>query len=285
MRVKTMMDRGDMDNAHQQQQFSDWLKRIGEGTEKIHQNHGPECIHIPDGMCIGCMPGDSVTSLLDSIYGNLNSIQDWNAKADYIVDRAILTPLNDDVDIINNYMGETYLKEKDGSPITMKSYLSADSLLQHEQTGTYPTEFLNNLSLSGIPPHELKLFVNCPVILLKNMTGGLANGTRLIITKVMTNILEAKVTTGPLKGNSVLIPRLNHTPSNVEKLPFTLQRRQFPIRPAFAMTINKSQGQTFQHIGIYLPNPVFSHGQLYVALSRVGKREGLKIMVVRKEGS
>ena len=46
------------------------------------------------------------------------------------------------------------------------------------------------------------------------------------------------------------------------------------------MTINKSQGQTFQNIGIYLPNPVFSHGLHYVALSRVGKKDGLKIMVV-----
>ena len=45
------------------------------------------------------------------------------------------------------------------------------------------------------------------------------------------------------------------------------------------MTVNKSQGQTFKKIGLYLRNPVFSHGQLYVALSRVGNRDGLHIMV------
>jgi len=73
--------------------------------------------------------------------------------------------------------------------------------------------------------------------------------------------------------------KLTFIPSNVEHLPFTLRRRQFPVRPAFAMTVNKSQGQTFKKIGLYLRNPVFSHGQLYVALSRVGNRDGLHIMV------
>ena len=95
----------------------------------------------------------------------------------------------------------------------------------------------------------------------------------------MSRLIEAKVSTGPSKNQIVLIPRLNHTPSNPEKMPFTLQRRQFPVRPAFAMTINKSQGQTFKHIGVYIRENVFSHGQLYVALSRVGRRDGIKIMV------
>jgi hypothetical protein len=49
--------------------------------------------------------------------------------------------------------------------------------------------------------------------------------------------------------------------------------------PAFAMTINKAQGQTFKRVGVYLPDSVFTHGQLYVALSRVGNPDALKVMV------
>jgi ATP-dependent DNA helicase PIF1 len=73
---------------------------------------------------------------------------------------------------------------------------------------------------------------------------------------------------------------LTITPSDVENMPFTLRRRQYPIRAAFAMTVNKSQGQTLKMVGIYLPKSVFSHGQLYVAMSRVGSKEGVRVLVL-----
>lgn len=59
-------------------------------------------------------------------------------------------------------------------------------------------------------------------------------------------------------------------------------RRQFPIRLGYALTINKSQGQSFDYVGIYLPIPVFGHVQLYVALSRCTSREKLKILLTEK---
>ena len=61
---------------------------------------------------------------------------------------------------------------------------------------------------------------------------------------------------------------MNLNPSD-NSLPFEFTRKQFPVRLAYAMTINKAQGQTLNRVGIYLPDNVFAHGQLYVALSRV----------------
>lgn len=82
----------------------------------------------------------------------------------------------------------------------------------------------------------------------------------------MPNLIEATILTGKAKGENVLIPRIPMIPTD---MPFEIKRLQFPIRLAFAMSINKSQGQTLQVCGINLEEPCFSHGQLYVACSRV----------------
>ncbi|GBN29417.1 hypothetical protein AVEN_79521-1 [Araneus ventricosus] len=90
---------------------------------------------------------------------------------------------------------------------------------------------------------------------------------RVILTSTNKKILEMN-----RWGDN---PRIELAPSDVN-LPFILKRRQFPLIPAYAMTINKSQGQTFDHVGIYFDEPVFSHGPLYVALSRSRNRNHVK---------
>lgn len=74
------------------------------------------------------------------------------------------------------------------------------------------------------------------------------------------------------------------TPTDT-KLPFSFQWRQYPLVVSFTMIINKSQGQSLQTVGIYLPRHVFSHEQLYVAISRVTCQSGLKILISDDEGN
>ena len=75
--------------------------------------------------------------------------------------------------------------------------------------------------------------------------------------------------TGSHRGSQVILPRINITTSEAD-LPFVMIRRQLPIRLAYAMTINKAQGQSLRRVGIYLRHPVFSHLQMYTAISRAG---------------
>ena len=58
-----------------------------------------------------------------------------------------------------------------------------------------------------------------------------------------------------------------------------ISRVQFPVRLCFAITINKAQGQSFKAIGVDLRILIFSHGQLYVAMSRVTDVNNISILV------
>jgi ATP-dependent DNA helicase PIF1 len=110
----------------------------------------------------------------------------------------------------------------------------------------------------------------------------MCNGTRLQVTKLGEYVIEAKILAGSFTDNIVLIPRIPLTTNDDGSSPIKFTRLQFPIRPAFALTINKAQGQTLATTGLYLPLSVFAHGQLYVALSRCSDPNNLKVLILDK---
>ncbi|CAG9783784.1 unnamed protein product [Diatraea saccharalis] len=188
---------------------------------------------------------------------------------EWLFERAVLSPKNELVNKINNKV----LDVVDGAS---RVYTSIDTVMASDDSTAYPVEFLNSLELTGVPPHKLELKVGVPVLLMRNLDAPrLCNGTRLQISELGRNIVRATILTGAAKGESVLIPpppRILIIPHN---FPFQFKRLQFPLKLAFAMTINKSQGQTLKVAGMHLGIPCFTHGQLYVACSRVSSARNL----------
>ncbi|XP_058778018.1 uncharacterized protein LOC131652228 [Vicia villosa] len=170
-------------------------------------------------------------------------------------------------------------------PGVIKDYYSSNTVNRSEIHDTnvvdiLTPEFLSSMSTSGLPNYHIRLKVGTPVMLMRNIdqSEGLCNDTRVMITKMSNHVIEEKIMSGKGYGNLVYIPRMDMSPSQ-SPWPFKLKRRRFPIVVSYAMTINKSQGQSMDTVGLYLPREVFTHGQIYVALSRVTTKQGIKILV------
>ena len=170
----------------------------------------------------------SPAELIKKVFPNLKTKY---KNAAWLCERAIMAPKNSSVSKIN----ETLL---DLLPGDVKIYKSIDTVIDQTDVVNYPTDFLNSLEPSGMPPHLLKLKVGAPIMMLRNLyQSKLCNGTRLIIKKLLPNVIEATIITGPGKGDDVFIPRI---PLMATNIPFEFKRLQFPIRLSFAMSINKS---------------------------------------------
>ena len=121
------------------------------------------------------------------------------------------------------------------------SYSSSDSLKDDKDNFRYSIEYLNTLCPAGLPRHLICLKPGIPLMLLRNLCPqkGLCNGTRLIFQQIHgKKLLECTISGGEHGGRTVLIPRITLMPKD-NIYTFTWSRRQFPVRTAFAMTINK----------------------------------------------
>ncbi|XP_021767527.1 ATP-dependent DNA helicase PIF1-like [Chenopodium quinoa] len=205
-------------------------KQAVESSNGELQKSENEFVRLPEGMVHHLVAGeDPIIKIVSATFPELN---DGNMTPDIFTDRAILTPLNDDVDLVNSALINQFARES-------VVYESFDIML-YDTCNIYPTEFINKLCPGGMSPHELVLKKDCLVILLRNLM-----------------------------------------PSSGGNYPFLSERKQFPIKLSFAMTINKSEGQTLNSVLLYLPRSCFSHGQLYVALSQAKKAKNVVVYTTK----
>ncbi|KAG3174644.1 hypothetical protein C6341_g9721 [Phytophthora cactorum] len=271
-------------------EFSEFLLHVGKGKHETNPALGPDCIKIAKNMLIA-NPVEEVsedcedehirpraiprglTRMVDEMYADINNPE--IANDEYFANRTILTTTNAVVQRIN----EAVAQRLEG---VSQEYLSTDSVEEDEEVNFFEQEVLHTVNINGIPPHKLTLKKGTPIMMMRNLNPdlGLCNGTRLRIVELKPHVIHATIMTGERQGQHALIPRIVFiSDGEAREFPFRLRRKQFPVQPAFAMTINKAQGQTVQNLGLYLSTPCFSHGQLYVALSRVTARSKFKALI------
>ncbi|CAI0458101.1 unnamed protein product [Linum tenue] len=206
--------------------FADWTLSIGNGqipTKSFNKNQPSDWISIPEPLLL--QPGSHPTSTIcDEIY---TDFQAKSYRASYLTSRAIVTPTNKNVTDINKHM----LQQVPGK---VHTYFSADTIHSDSNDcarldAEYPTEFLNTLSFSGFPDHDISLKIFAPIMLLRNLNPdiGLCNGTRIMVTYLSTYVIKGLIMGGTYDGSVVVIPRIIVN-INDHNWPFVLKRRQFP---------------------------------------------------------
>ncbi|XP_063794712.1 LOW QUALITY PROTEIN: uncharacterized protein LOC134949961 [Pseudophryne corroboree] len=250
------------------EEHNTWLLHVGMGTLPPNPNFNDNTtIQVPQHMV-------TQDDLIETIFHNLHDMSE-----DDLAKRDILAPTNAHTLDMNR-------KIIDLMTGNATIYYSADSVDTEDPNDTliFPLEFLHNQTPSGMPPHVLLLKKGVIIMLLRNLNPqkGLCNGTRLIVEHLAHHFIQCRILSQCNHGDVVFIPRIDLAPNDTT-LPFILRRRQFPIIPAYAITINRSQGQTFDHVGIFRQTSVFSHGQLYVALSRSRNAHHVKVHITPTE--
>jgi hypothetical protein len=245
-------------------EFASFVDAIGDGA-------GPQ-VHLDMLQSVY-----SADELVDFVYP-LNILNDPIS----CLKRAILAPTNKQIDAFNH----TILN---AIPGTAKTYLAADSLKEVEEAGLTPPDsvldYVAKHTPPGMPPHSLTIKTNAVFRLLRNFSLdlGLVKNVRVVVVDVGTRIITVRllrgmagVTGSYIDAEDILIPRISFTATLTSG--HTLLRRQYPLAPAYSTTFNSCQGLTLDIVGVDVRRPVFSHGQLYTALSRIRHRTHARVL-------
>jgi ATP-dependent DNA helicase PIF1 len=223
--------------------FADWVLDIGNGISDPIINlleHNTRFVH-------------SLNALMHATFGIILN----ESTLPHLTRHVILSPFNKNTDLFN----EEILKIVAG-PSIIRYSIDRPFVERVNHPLAVPEEYLFTLSLPRMPPYRLCLKIIGVYMLLRNMnvSDGLCNGTGFTLTKIDGYILTCRILHDDKfkKEKTFLLSRITTKPP--PQYPFPFNRRQYPIRPCFGMTINKRQGGTFDMVGLDATTPDFCHG-------------------------
>ncbi|XP_050876272.1 uncharacterized protein LOC127079967 [Lathyrus oleraceus] len=173
------------------EQFSNWILQVGNG--KLDEpNNGYANISIPSKLLITEFE-DSIQSIIQFAYPNFEQ----NYQNEHFLQcRVILAGTIEIVDVINQYILGLIQGEE-------REYLSSDTVDIYDVNGNeafdvLTIKFINILTTSGLPNHQITLKIGTPIMLLRNIdqSEGLCNGTQLILTRLEKHVIEANIIYG-----------------------------------------------------------------------------------------
>ena len=149
---------------------------------------------------------------------------------------------------------------------------AVDDLSECKSPDEYPPEYVASLHIHGVPPAQIAFKPQSRFMIMRNLSPPyVCNGVLAELISCTRLLCCMKLLSGPGAGRTIKLPRCSfHVTSENSGMPFNFCRRQFPITPAYCVTVHKSQGQTLTNIGLIADTDPFAHGLVYVALSRVG---------------
>ncbi|KAL8618647.1 hypothetical protein ACOMHN_048823 [Nucella lapillus] len=196
--------------------FADLLLDVGNGD--IPLSLFPDTISIPDKLC---QFADTLQNLKEQVFPDMHL---HCHDPQWLSERAIISPLNETVNMFNKLLMLEF-------PGDATAFTSIDTATSNEEAVLYPQVLLNSIEMSGLPPHEYILKVGAPIILLRALQPPkMNNGTRCVVKRLQSNVIEATIACGPFQGEAVLLPRIPLEPTDFP-LPFTFRPHQASLCP------------------------------------------------------
>jgi len=249
-------------------------------TISIRQAGDPNYEHWIDSIGRGDRQVEDLSRLqpVFSSYGAFEFLYPNNEHLDPNLSqgRVYLAVLNQDARSFNNYV----LEQLQGNS---RTYWSSNVIKQrdvHDGRNLPVDNYLNHIEQSGIPLHRVVLKVGAICALMQNISfkdGLVKNGKVVVMSLHPRHVMIRTIPRDGTYPKYFAITKRTFEFKQSEAAGYAILRRQIPLKLAYANTFNGCQSQTLEKIVVDVRYPVFTHGQLYTAMSRVRNQNDIAI--------